>query len=57
MDEHVHLNVSARRIFSREGSVVHFPGMGQNIFAWGNKCGKILFSPLETKETPFYQKI
>jgi len=57
IDEHVPLNMSARRIFSREGPIVHFPGVGQNIFAWGNKCGKIWFSPHETKKTPFYQKI
>jgi len=57
IDEHVPLNVRARRIFSREGPIVHFPGVGQNIFAEGNRCGKILFSPLETKKTPFYQKI
>jgi len=36
---------------------VNFPGVGQNIFAGGNKCGKIWFSPLETKKTPFRQKI
>ena len=57
IDEHVPLNMSARRIFCREGPIVHFPGMGHNIFAGGSKCGKIWFSPLETKKTPFYQKI
>jgi len=54
IDENVPLNVSARMIFSREGPIVRFPGVDQNIFAGGNKCGKILFSPLETKKTPFY---
>jgi len=29
----------------------------KKFFAGGNKCGKILFSPLETRKTPFYQKI
>jgi len=43
IDEHVPLNVSAGSFFSREGPIVHFPGVGQNIFAGGNKCGKILF--------------
>ena len=55
-DEHVPLNMRARRIFSREGPIVHFLGVGQNIFAGGNKCGKNWFSLLETKKTPFYQK-
>jgi len=41
IDEHVPLNMRARRIFSREGQIVHFPGVGQNIFAGKNKCGKI----------------
>jgi len=41
IDEHVPLNMSARTIFFREGPIVHFPGVGQNIFAGGNKCGKI----------------
>ena len=57
IDEHVPLNMSARRILSRKGPIVDFPGVGQNIFAGGNKCGKIWFSPLETKKRPFYQKI
>jgi len=41
INEHVPLNMSARRIFSREGPIVRFPGVGQNIFAGGSKCGKI----------------
>jgi len=57
IDEHVPLNMSARSILSRKGPIVDFPGVGQNIFAGGNKCGKIWFSPLETKKRPFYQKI
>jgi len=57
IDEHVPLNMSGRRFFFREGPIVDFPGVGKIIFAGGNKCGKIWFSPLETKKTSFYQKI
>jgi len=56
IDEHVPLNMSAGRIFSREGLLAHFPGVSQHIFAGGNKCGKILFSPLETNKTTFLSK-
>jgi len=41
IDEHVPLNMSARSFFFREGPIVDFPGVGQIIFAGGNKCGKI----------------
>ena len=41
IDEHVPINMSARRIFFREGPFVDFKGVGQNIFAGGKKFGKI----------------
>jgi len=36
---------------------VDFPGVCQIVFPGGNKSGKIWFSPLEAKKTPFYQTI
>jgi len=52
--EHVPLNKGAGRIFSKEGPIVDFPGVGQQYFCKGAKSGKITFSPLETKETTFF---
>jgi len=55
IDEHVPLKMGAGRIFSKEGAVVDFPGVGQQYFCKGAKSGKITFSPPETKETTFLQ--
>ena len=52
IDEHVPLKI---RIFSKEGAIVDFPGVGQQYFCKGAKSGTITFSPLETKETTFLQ--
>jgi len=43
VDEHIPLNMSARRIFSREGPIVNFPGVGKNIFAGGTNAAKFDF--------------
>jgi len=48
--------MGAGRIFFREGPIVDFLVVGQNIFAGRARSGKITFSPLETKKTIFRKK-
>jgi len=50
--EHVPLNMSAGRIFPREGLLQVW---AKNIFSGGTSA-KIIFSPLETKKTTFLSK-
>ena len=56
IDEHVPLNMGAGSIFSKEGPISDFPGLGQKYFARGNRSGKITFWSLETWKKIFCKK-
>jgi len=54
IDEHVPLKMGILEgFFSKKGAIADFPGVSQQYFCKGAKSGKIIFSPLETKETTF----
>ena len=48
--------MSAGRIFFQEWVNSGFSRGGPKYFCREGKCGKIRFSPLETKETTFFEK-